>query len=56
MNEQFSNRKIVCYACHEQIVKTENETIDIIYLKKVFEGMNIIKYLKIVKEFISSKL
>ena len=33
--QQFSNRKIVCYACHEQ-VNTENETINIIYFKKVF--------------------
>ena len=33
----------MCYACHEQSITTENETINI---EKVFEGMNIIKYLK----------
>ena len=39
------NRKILCYACHEQIIKVEVD-------KKVIEVMNITKYLKIVNDFI----
>ena len=33
--------KMVCYACHEQSVKTENEATNIIkYLKSICEGVH----------------